>query len=67
MKATLEFNLPEDQEEFNDCNKTSDYKYILGEMDNYLRGECKYNENEAACKIREHLYSLLNELNITLY
>ena len=32
MEATLKFNLPEDQKEFNRCNKATDMALVLWEL-----------------------------------
>jgi hypothetical protein len=45
MKATLEFNLPDDQTEFNFANSGSRYYCALWEMDQWLRSKIKYGEN----------------------
>ena len=45
MKAILEFNLPDDQIDFNFATKGDKYYSTLLEMDNWLRGKIKYAEN----------------------
>lgn len=72
MKATLEFNLPEENEEFETASNAWKYKSVLWEMDNYLRNKLKYEELKgeeyvAYEQVREHLWSLINEENVTLY
>lgn len=44
MEAILKFNLPEDQEEFNNAVKADDYKFVLNKFREHLRTEVKYNE-----------------------
>ena len=44
MEAILKFNLPEDQEEFNNAVKADDYKFVLNKFREHLRREVKYNE-----------------------
>jgi hypothetical protein len=39
MKATLEFNLPEDQERFDYCKQWLNYYCSLMEFDQWLRSE----------------------------
>lgn len=51
MKAILEFNLPEEQEEFNNTIKANDYLSAIQEFKKYLRTHYKYetsliNENQ---------------------
>ena len=42
MKAILEFNLPEEQEEFNNAIKANDYLSAIQEFKKYLRTHYKY-------------------------
>ena len=44
----------------------SDWKSLVNEFDQYLRSECKYKDNEAACDIREHLWEMIKDNNLTL-
>ena len=74
MKAILEFNLPEDQPEFNNAIKGGDWKHVCWEMDQYLRRNTKYapddaNEEalEALKKVREEFNRIMNENNLDLY
>lgn len=43
MKTIMEFNLPEDREEFDDATKGSQYKGEIEGFANYLRGIVKYD------------------------
>jgi len=73
MKATLEFNLPEDKPEFNNAIKGGDWKHVCWEMDQYLRKEIKYNDDNSDYKIkvlekvREELNGFMIENNLDLY
>jgi hypothetical protein len=44
MKAILEFNLPEDQIDFDLAVKGTKYYSALWEMDQWLRSQIKYND-----------------------
>ena len=55
MKATIEFELPEDQEQFNFANKGFDYFCVLCEFDEFLRQKIKYSE------LQENEYALLED------
>ena len=74
MKAILEFNLDEheDEEAHLRCIKSTDLVIAINEIDNYLRGELKYNDNlhpaarKALDNARERLYQILNERNINI-
>jgi hypothetical protein len=46
MKATLTFNLPEDNEEFNRAVKSADYYVCLFEFYQYLKREIKWRKKE---------------------
>jgi len=74
MKATLEFNLPEETEEFNDAVNGWKWKVAISTLDNYLRGEIKYRsdlytEQELILleKVRTELHSHLEDSNLNQY
>ena len=73
MKAILEFNLPEDQPEFNNAIKGGDWKHVCWQMDQLLRKELKYNDDnsdykiEVLEKVREELNGFMIENNVDLY
>jgi hypothetical protein len=72
MKATLIFKIPEEQSEFNDAIRGSDYLYALNKIREYLRSELKYNEQlndlerHAFEKIREEFNGILTDNDINL-
>ena len=61
MKATLEFNLPEDQDDFNHATNGFNYYMALVEMDQWLRAEYKYNGNQDMWEAREKLREIISE------
>lgn len=73
-KAVLEFNLPEEQEEFELCQKAVDYSIVLHHFYyDSLRKRTKYlsdNLSEDQLKLLEELkdefFQLLNEYNLEL-
>ena len=66
MKATLEFNLPEDQDDFNYANNGFKYYMALVEMDEWLRSEYKYNGKEEMYEVREKLREIIFENNVKI-
>jgi hypothetical protein len=66
MKATLEFNLPEEKDEFNYATKGINYYSALCEFDQWLRSEYKYNGKEEMFAVREKLNYFINENNVTI-
>jgi len=66
MKATLEFNLPEDQDEFNHATNGFNYYMALVEMDEWLRSEYKYNNKEEMYEVREKLRQIILENNVKI-
>lgn len=66
MKATLEYNLPDDQEDFNHANNGFNYYMALVEMDQWLRAEYKYNNNEEMWEAREKLREIISENNVKI-
>lgn len=73
MKATFEFDLPEDQHEYDVMNQASKMQRMLWEFSEQLRSWEKYGHQfidarDAVVKTREEFYRLLNnyEVNIDL-
>ena len=73
MKAILEFNLPEETDEFELATKGAMMHHTLWEMDQWLRGKIKYAPDDinkhtykAYEECREQLHQFLNENNIEL-
>jgi len=66
MKAIIEFDLPEEQFEFNRCNQAEKLGMVLWDIDGYLREQSKYHDNEQAGKIRDKLYEIMSSYNIDL-
>jgi hypothetical protein len=56
MKATLVFDLPEEEEDFNLAVKAIHYKIVLDDVDNHLRGKLKYSE------LTQEVYDALSEV-----
>jgi hypothetical protein len=72
MKAILEFNLPEDQYEYNLVNKAADMSVVLHEFDQYLRGRLKWEDSitdleyKAVEEAREKLLEMCRDGGIEL-
>ena len=61
MKATLEFNLPEDEFDLSNAINGNKFKLILWDMDQHLRSIAKYSENEEEVRVAEELRDKLQE------
>ena len=66
MKATLEFKLPEDQDDFNYATNGFNYYMALVEIDQWLRAEYKYNDKEELYEVREKLREIILDNNVKL-
>jgi len=73
MKAIIEFNLPEDQEDFDMFNQASNMRNVIWEMTQWLRSNTKYapdNTSEDTIKAyyecQDKFNDLLNENNVEL-
>ena len=66
MKATLEFNLPDDNQDFELATKASKMFSTLWELDSWLRGEVKYHEREEFDEVRDKLRELMSGNGIDL-
>lgn len=71
MKATLEFNLPEDKEDFELAVNASKWSSVCWELDQYLRSKTKHAPDsmsnevyEALSETRDKLRELLVENNV---
>ena len=61
MKAILEFNLPEEEEQFNAANRGLDWALTLWNIDQFIRNKIKYEQD------REGVLGLVrNELNFQM-
>ena len=64
MKAILEFNLPEDKEEFEVASKAMDWSILAWDIDQYIRNRLKYQtEKLDTSSAKEELELLRNELH----
>ena len=73
MKAILEFNLPDDQQEYDLANNGLCFWNVLWELDQDLRTKTKYapddlpqEKYDAYQEIRDLLRELMSENNISL-
>lgn len=73
MKAILEFNLPEDDQDFNMAVNAVKFWSVLYELDQNLRAKTKYapddlpqDRYDAYQEVRELLHQLMNEENVNL-
>ena len=70
MKAILEFNLPEDEEQFDAANRGMDWALVVWDLDQLLRNKLKYEEHVTDIRktleeVREVLYDLMDVKNLT--
>jgi hypothetical protein len=73
MKAILEFNLPEDQQEYDLANNALNFWRVLYEIDQELRAKTKYaaddlpqDKYDAYQEIRDKLHELMRESHVDL-
>lgn len=72
MKAYFEFNLPDDQEEWQIYDNAMKYYLFINSMNEWLRAEIKYNSNrteeevKTLQEVREMYYEKLNDNDIKL-
>ena len=71
MKATLEFNLPDDQQDFDLANSGMKFWSVLWELDQSLRAKTKYasddlpqDKYDAYQEIRDELRELMSDNNL---
>ncbi len=56
MKAILEFNLPEEQEEFDNANRGGEYRAVLMDLDAWLRRKIKNGDTCTLQSLRDYLH-----------
>ena len=66
MKARLTFELPEEQEEFNDAVNGNAFKAVIWELDQYMRSQLKHGDlpddvHDKVQEIRDQLHSILDD------
>jgi coproporphyrinogen III oxidase-like Fe-S oxidoreductase len=71
MKAILEFNLPEDQHEYDIAIQAQKMQSFVWDFSQQLRSWRKYHHDfkdadDALDKIREEFYRILNEHNVNI-
>jgi hypothetical protein len=73
MKAILEFNLPDDQQDYDLANNGLSFWRVLYELDQELRAKTKYaaddlpqNKYDAYQEIRDMLHELMTDNNVSL-
>jgi len=66
-KITFEFNLPEEDSEFEACANARQLANILWDLDQWLRSEQKYNERETipVDELRDKMRAMLSEAGMT--
>lgn len=63
MKATLEFSLPEEAEEFATACDATKWKIVVGKIDEYLRRRVKYAEDDMSPEALEAYASARDALS----
>mgnify|MGYP001026035222 FL=1 len=73
MKAILEFNLPEDKEDFDFAVRGLDWSIVCWNMDQWLRGQIKHAPDsmsddtyKAFEQCREQLRQFVSDYNLNL-
>lgn len=71
MKGILQFDLPEEGQDYQDAIKGGDYKAVLWDLDQFLRNKVKYGdipEDQEKCfqECRDKLWGLLKDWEVSL-
>ena len=72
MEATLKFNLPEEQTEFESATNGWKWSVAIWEFDQHLRSQIKYNDKLSECEcdtyqeIRDKLWEILKNKDLSL-
>lgn len=71
MKAILEFNLPEDQDDYELANNARNMLYVLSELKDHLRSTIKHGEMtddkyDAYDEVWSKLFELMSEYSVRI-
>lgn len=73
MKAILEFNLPDDQSDFESAINGYKWELAMWDMNQYLRSVTKYAPDETSAEVvealdkaRDELFNILNNYNLEI-
>ena len=71
MKAILEFNLPEDNDEYKLTTTAAGMSSTLWNLDQWLRSNIKYSDddsldNDTLQAVRDKLYEIMKNNNISI-
>ena len=73
MKAILEFNLPDDQSDFESAVNGYKWQLAVWDMNQYLRSVTKYAPDETSAEVvealdkaRDKLFNILNDYNLEI-
>jgi hypothetical protein len=68
-KATLVFNLPEEQSEYTQANRAGDMSAAIYEFSNILRAKAKYQEKRLQSwdEVKDMWWNVLNDYNLDPY
>lgn len=64
MIAKLEFNLPEDKEDFKTASNAWAYRLALEEFDGWLRNQIKYLDKNELQEVRDQLREICRDNDI---
>ena len=71
MKAILEFDLPEEQPEFDNAVNGGKWSIVAWELDQHLRSQLTYNDKlteeqyDALQEVRDKLWEIVNEHSLS--
>ena len=72
-KVTIEYNLPDEQDAFEEANNAGKYYSVLWDIDQYLRNKTKYADEhapapftEAMHLVRDEFWRLMRDSNLDL-
>ncbi len=66
-EVMTKFKLPEEHTEFMDAYNGWRWKLIVSELDEWLRGQIKYNEKEALQEARDKLHELTGDEGLSIW
>jgi len=60
-KVTIEYNLPEEQSEFEEVNNAGKYYSVLWDLNQFLRNKTKYADDSVTKEALDAMYMVYDE------
>lgn len=67
MRVTIQFELPQDEDEFEDCIRAQDYKFVLYDLNEWLRRFVKHGMDESGTELSAEALDIYDRVQTKLW